>query len=50
MNTQTQITIEYTLTGYLVLSAVINGLLFSQKFQGFTVNEAKQIFKAKFKI
>lgn len=41
---------EYTLTGYLVLSALINGQLFTQKFQGFSLKEAKQIFKVKFNI
>ena len=50
MRKSIEINHEYTLTGYLVLSALINGALFSQKFQGFTLSEAKQIFKAKFNI
>jgi len=50
MKTETKIYHEYTLSGYLVLSAIIGLERFSLKFQGFELDEAKEIFKQKFNI
>ena len=43
------ISIERTLTGFLVLSTVYQGYLVTRKYQGYTVREAKAMFRAELK-
>lgn len=43
------ISIERTLTGFLVLSTIHNGYLVTRKYQGYTAREAKAAFKAELK-
>lgn len=40
-------TIEKTLTGWLVISDVVKGHLVTEKYQGYTRREAKRLFKQK---
>ena len=43
------ISIERTLTGFLVLSTVHRGYLVTRKYQGYTVRDAKTLFQAELK-
>lgn len=38
------ITIERSITGWLILSALVRGYLVVRKYQGYTVREAKELF------
>lgn len=43
------ISIEKTITGWLVLSTIHNGYLVTRKYQGYTRREAIAMFKAELK-
>lgn len=43
------ITAEKKLTGWMVLSTVHKGYLVTRKYQGYTIKEAKEMFKEELK-
>ena len=40
-------TVEKTLTGWLVISGVVKGRMVTEKYQDYTRREAKRLFKQK---